>query len=322
MDTVNKTFEWLMPDSTRRHQQNIIETFTKSGSYFVIGLASTIHGCKAYDTVAVTINPSPELTRVTISDSTVCDSTDFYLSVQNSDDVFTWRYHNQNQQGMQSHFTAFNSTSKPVFDTIYFHAETFYGCASDSIIVIKKLPSVPAIIITDSHELCDLPVQIHLASLGDTTQLVSNIWYINDDLGQPVEFSRDSVAIFSPDKEGIYNFQLVSTNFYGCSDTANTEVRVSDNFQLFMPNAFSPNGDGINDLFLPAGVQNIGGFKMEIYNRWGEKMFETTDPSFGWNGIYRGKLLNDGVYIYVVRAHPAFCNREWIVYQGSVTMIK
>ena len=75
---------------------------------------------------------------------------------------------------------------------------------------------------------------------------------------------------------------------------------------LLMPNAFSPNGDGINDIYKPkSGYQNITEFRAYIYNRWGQKLFEWTNPATGWDGTYKGSPVKDGVYFCLVKAKGA-----------------
>ena len=72
---------------------------------------------------------------------------------------------------------------------------------------------------------------------------------------------------------------------------------------LLMPNAFSPNGDGTNDVYKPKdGYQNIEEFHAYIFNRWGQKLFEWTNPSEGWDGTFKGKPVKEGVYFCLVKA--------------------
>lgn len=82
-------------------------------------------------------------------------------------------------------------------------------------------------------------------------------------------------------------------------------VSISES-QLYMPNAFSPNGDGKNDIYRPKpGYKSIVDFKAYIFNRWGQKLYEWTDPSTGWDGTYRGKPVAQGVYYCLVKAKGA-----------------
>lgn len=75
---------------------------------------------------------------------------------------------------------------------------------------------------------------------------------------------------------------------------------------LQMPNAFSPNGDGINDIYRAKdGYQSLTEFHAYIFNRWGQKLFEWTNPADGWDGTYKGKPVKDGVYFCLVKAKGA-----------------
>ena len=90
----------------------------------------------------------------------------------------------------------------------------------------------------------------------------------------------------------------------GCTDSISHQLRVGLYITYFLPNAFSPNNDGINDYYLGkgalAGMQN---FEMNIFNRWGELIFVSKDPNEGWNGKKgnSGLIEPNGVYVCVVK---------------------
>ncbi|MCC5916194.1 MAG: gliding motility-associated C-terminal domain-containing protein [Cryomorphaceae bacterium] len=90
--------------------------------------------------------------------------------------------------------------------------------------------------------------------------------------------------------------------------------------RLFIPNAFSPNGTGINERFQIKG-QYIKTFEISIFNRWGQQVFHSTDISYSWDGTNNGKLVPNGVYTYVVKATSEM-NREVIQETGTVMMIR
>lgn len=83
------------------------------------------------------------------------------------------------------------------------------------------------------------------------------------------------------------------------SDSTATIVSES---KLTFPNAFSPNGDGINDIFKAKEHQNLVEFRAYIFNRWGQKLYEWTNPDEGWDGTSGGKDVKDGVYFVLVKA--------------------
>jgi gliding motility-associated-like protein len=82
-------------------------------------------------------------------------------------------------------------------------------------------------------------------------------------------------------------------------------VVIGSESKLVFPNAFSPNGDGHNDVYKAKTCQNIEEFHAYIFNRWGQKLFEWTDPDKGWDGTSNGRDVADGVYFVLVKARGA-----------------
>lgn len=101
------------------------------------------------------------------------------------------------------------------------------------------------------------------------------------------------------------NDTVAYTEEYWTSEGSPLTVSISES-RLEMPNAFSPNGDGINDIYkAKEGYQSLVEFHAYIYNRWGQKLYEWTDPSLGWDGTYKGKDVAQGVYYCLVKAKGA-----------------
>lgn len=95
------------------------------------------------------------------------------------------------------------------------------------------------------------------------------------------------------------------TEEYWLLEQTPINITISESY-LEMPNAFSPNGDGINDIYkAKSGYQSLVEFKATIFNRWGTKLYEWTDPAGGWDGKYRGKDVAQGVYFVLVKAKGA-----------------
>jgi len=111
-----------------------------------------------------------------------------------------------------------------------------------------------------------------------------------------------------------------------CTATDEITVFINKDRNVYIPNIFSPNGDGSNDVFMiygGAGVTIVRSFR--IYDRWGALLFEaqnfdTNDPVHGWDGTHRGKRLNPGVFVYV--AEVEFIDGISIPYKGDVTIVK
>lgn len=98
------------------------------------------------------------------------------------------------------------------------------------------------------------------------------------------------------------NYTLLVTNADGCTGTANARVTVKPSYDIFIPNGFSPNGDGANDYWMMYGnMQGIKQMSIMVYNRTGEKVFEANDINFTWDGKYKGVNSPPGVYVYVAK---------------------
>ncbi len=110
----------------------------------------------------------------------------------------------------------------------------------------------------------------------------------------------------------------------GCYAEGNTELRMKSECSgdlVVVPNAFTPNADGLNDVLYVRGstISEINIFR--IYDRWGALIFETNDMNQGWDGTYKGKPVNPGVFVYYVET-PCFKDGSTILKKGNVTVIK
>ena len=94
---------------------------------------------------------------------------------------------------------------------------------------------------------------------------------------------KDPIHVF--EKAGTYEVTLTGYDIYGCSSVETNSVQVnSPEDMMVIPNAFTPNGDGLNDTFIPK-VKSVSAFSMNIFNTWAERMFSTTQPEDkGWDG--------------------------------------
>jgi len=121
---------------------------------------------------------------------------------------------------------------------------------------------------------------------------------------------------------GTYAVTQVVSNQYGCIDSVTHEIKINEDFTFYAPNAFSPDYDGMNDLFLPKGTGwDLTTFNLWIYDRWGNKVFQSLDASEGWKGNYKGEeIMQEDVYVWMVRLHDIF-GREH-EYKGTVSLIK
>ncbi|MBU3676096.1 MAG: T9SS type B sorting domain-containing protein [Chitinophagaceae bacterium] len=125
-------------------------------------------------------------------------------------------------------------------------------------------------------------------------------------------------AVF-PDT-GLYTYILHGTTNQGCDDYDTIRIRVADGPYITLPNAFTPNGDGLNDFFsiLYAGYKKLN--YMRIYNRWGELVYQTADFRKGWDGKHKGRDAEVGTYFWIISANNT--NDQAEILKGDITLIR
>ena len=169
-------------------------------------------------------------------------------------------------------------------------------------------------------------------SLGENHQLqaTTNIpeWLIDTIIWTPTDSLSCTNClnpVANPTSTTTYSVRIVNEN--GCDDMAEIRVEVLKDRGIYIPNAFSPNGDGRNDFFMifsdGRSVKQIN--ELHVYNRWGEELFENSnfhpdDEAHGWDGTFHEELMNPAVFIY-------WCEIEFVdgfvkTYKGDVTIMK
>ncbi len=114
--------------------------------------------------------------------------------------------------------------------------------------------------------------------------------------------SNQTNPVHNYEKEGTYFITLIASNTFGCKDTALAELLIEPHFNFYIPNAFTPDNDGNNDIFTAVG-EAIESFDMLIFDRWGELIYETKSLEKGWDGSAKGgsEVSMEGVYVYKIR---------------------
>ena len=152
-------------------------------------------------------------------------------------------------------------------------------------------------------------------SIDELTEITKWYWKFGDGFS-----SYDQDVQHSYNQAGDFNVVLVVENFCGCLDSISRQVIVRD-FLLHIPNSFSPQGDEINDIFMPQGI-GVKNYELKIYNRWGEHIFTSNDLSIGWDGSHKSKTrtVQAGVYAYLINIVDIFGKKY--TYNGHVNLIR
>lgn len=146
-----------------------------------------------------------------------------------------------------------------------------------------------------------------------------SIWFFGDG-----NASTETNPVHGFERAGELEVQLEVVTEVGCSDTKIDYITIKEENEVFVPNAFTPDNDGINDDFKPVLVgSNLVYYEFQIFDRWGEKIFETNNPEEPWIGNYKGgdHYVKDDVYVWQLRVEWASSSRVQ-QYTGKVTMIK
>lgn len=186
-------------------------------------------------------------------------------------------------------------------------------CCLDPLTVdIRALPSVEV----------DLGDEIMLEAITENAVGSTSYEWIPADLLKDC-FSCGEVS-FTPLHDGI--FYVIAEDEKGCIATDSLEIRVVDNFNVFAPNVFSPNYDGLNDRFMIFPNQGAKAVRrLRVFNRWGACVYEGRDlipgdDSMGWDGTFKGKECNPDVFAYY--AEVEFLNGRIQLLKGSVTLVR
>ncbi|MEM6736468.1 MAG: PKD domain-containing protein [Bacteroidota bacterium] len=160
---------------------------------------------------------------------------------------------------------------------------------------------------------------------------VSYIWDFGDG-----STSTEVAPMHAYAQEGVYDIMLIATNEFGCADTLfrEAEIEAISGGEVKTPNAFTPSLDGpnsdgtpansgdpsrFNDVFLPR-LEGVEKFRMFIYNKWGEMVFESNSQEKGWDGYYKNRLAPAGVYVYKLELR--FSDGKDVIKVGDVTLIR
>ncbi len=118
-------------------------------------------------------------------------------------------------------------------------------------------------------------------------------------------------------KAGLYTLRVGNTS--GCYYSDSIRIKSICKPRLYIPDAFTPDGNGLNDVFKPYAL-SLQNYHMTIYNRWGERIFETYSTNEGWDGTFNGKEATPDIYIYIIDAKDLQNKR--IVQKGILTLVR
>lgn len=193
------------------------------------------------------------------------------------------------------------------------------GCSATGSVTVGQIPSPMAAFTTRSkpEDFVDPTVQL----INESQGAVAYEWHLGDG---NVSYEED--PLFEYDSGGVYLVMLIAYNDpqYGCADTTFQYVEVDPMFTFYVPNAFTPDGDGLNDTWMPQGANyEYESYNVQIYDRWGGLVWQTDNPNVHWDGTDQNTLkeVKQGMYVYqfVLKEFNTFKPKQLT---GTVTLYR
>lgn len=290
------TYTWSPPASLSGTSGNsVVANPTINTTYTVVGASGA---CTGTTNVTVTIGNSPT---ITVNSATICSNQSTILSASGASS-YTW------SNGAS---TSTISVSPSSTDS-YTVTGTMNGCTGYSISTVS-VTSTPTLVLShDTSIIYGNSVPL-VAGGGTTYSWTPSSALSCNDCSNPTASPTITTQ-----------YCVISANG-NCYDTSCVVISVEkpcySNAEYGAPNAFSPNGDGLNDEFCLSGWKDcVTDFFVAIYDRWGTKVFESTDAAFCWDGKYQGKDLDPAVFVFYIKAEIQ--NVGSITKKGNISLIR
>ena len=304
VDKLNINYQWaeniLLTDINLFNQRISPDT----SSTFYLTVTESIHGCSVTDSIFIKVDNPVKPT--VIKDTILCPGSTLKLFASGGDS-YSW-YNNQQLLSENETFEIIANNSEEYIVKI---ANSCFNADTSIRVDVFDLPLI------DAGENIEIEVgkSYVLNPFFNEVDALNFFW--SSDKDYLPAYTEKSIAI-TPYENSWYALNVVSTDNCLVSDTINVYVKnIAD---VFMPNAFSPNGDGLNDVIVPVlkGIKQLNTFM--VYNRYGKKVFQTNSSEVSWDGLYDNQPLAMGVYVYFLNGVTFF--NEPFSKKGNITLVK
>lgn len=250
--------------------------------------------CQDKTSILVKVFPYPRV--YAGEDTTICWGASALLSGATDADQFTW-----SPDSSLANFTTLRPVAEPLTTTPYILiVRNAQGCTKPvrDTVVVNVIPQVVVFAGNDTSIVVGEPLQLHAVSTDSA--LVHYTWTPADWLDNA--FIYNPLATVESDAVDSIIYLATAATDQGCTGSDALTVKVYKTApDIFMANAFTPDGNGHNDVFRPilVGISRLNFFR--VFNRWGELVFATSESGKGWNGIFHGIRQEAGTYVYMVQ---------------------
>ncbi len=311
------SYEWLADGVFVSDQMNPSFQFDAVGTHLIVVTSSNDLGCTDTYSSEYSIYPTPVID-IMPDKFNGCSPLDVVFENETTNDV-TWQWVFGNGFHSSDQFPTVQFDTPGVYD-VQLIATSEHGCQQvqffEDMIEAFEVPVANFTFSPNEDIIYELDIAFADSSSGATVYK----WEFGDG------FTSDETSpLHHYEHGGYFNVQLQVLNEYGCSSEMTKVVNIDNTFYLFMPNSFTPDGDGLNDVFMPtfSSTEEIREYEFQVVNRWGEIIFKTSDPKMAWVGNAR-----DGEYythndLFTWNVHVAFNNKQTDKnYTGTVTVLR
>jgi gliding motility-associated-like protein len=315
-DPVTSTV-WDFGDGSTSTIKTPSHFFGAPGTYIVKLTVTTQNQCTSIYSDTIRVYPTPVLS-ISGRDTICVNSTEEFMgNTPTPDSTLKWQWNFGNGSSAQTQNVSVLYSAVGNYN-IQLKGTNKLGCedTTSHAVVVVPLPTATPV----SNPITIISGASAQLNMEYTGPIVSYNWL-------PVQhLSCTDCPQPTANPQFTTDYKLQIQDRYGCKNSSDITVKVICNGQnFFIPNTFSPNGDGINDMFYLRGTGLFRVNSMMIFNRWGEvvfekKNFQVNDPMAGWDGTYKGKKATPDVYIYQVEI---VCdNGETMKYSGNIALIQ
>lgn len=302
---------------------NPSHTYPDGGIYQVQLHVTSGNGCRDSVTAPVEVWYAPDAEMiVTVTEGCPPLCTQFFdASTIGSGGIVEWRWNFGDLQTSTDRNTQHCYFSEEIFESTHYDVSlrtvSDRGCVTtlimDEFIEVYPTPYADFTWEPDSVSMFDPRVFFLDGSYGADYWT----WEFGDSLTGAT--SNQQNPMYQYLQHGTYDVILTAENSLGCNDSILKKLPVTADFRFYVPNAFTPNSDDRNEYFFGKGA-GIEVYSMQVYDRWGNLVFESNDQSYQWDGTTRGKPCPQAMYIY--RFNIRDMNRNWHQYTGEVFLIR
>ncbi|MGB4847978.1 MAG: gliding motility-associated C-terminal domain-containing protein, partial [Saprospiraceae bacterium] len=306
---VDIIYHWTSPDggSISGPADSMIIRAKAAGTY-ILSVSNLISGCRSFDTIAVSsVQLSIDSIDITSTPPLCVGDCNGIVQIINSDAAWLFDF----GDGVFTSNTSIQNACPGILNVAI--RDTF-GCVVDTLISIDA--PLPVIVSLGPDQFIALGDSIKL-NAESTANIIAFNWFTANTC------ATCSEILISPAETTLYKVEVTDQN--GCSATDDILVSVQFPRNIFIPNIFSPNDDNVNDALVIHGSRDIVIESFEIFDRWGNKLFNAEnfapgDVSKSWDGKFNGQFLNPGVYVYKIKV--LFSNHVELMKSGDFTMIR